>query len=92
MLDGSDGDERDEHLLHLMMSRRRFPGAGQLDQVAVEFPGEVKPVHGEVEAVVAVSVVLSTHVFHLDLRPLVPNSTRWIFSPPIFTSPAMEEG
>ena len=79
MLDGSDGDGDERE--RLMMSRRRFPDAGKLDKVAVEFPGEVKPVHGEVEAVVAVSVVLSPHVFHLDLRPLIPYSTRWIVFP-----------
>ena len=54
-----------------MESRRQFTRAGLLDEVAVEFPGEVEPVHGEVEAVVAVAVVLPPHVFHLDLRPLV---------------------
>ena len=56
----------------LIMTRKRFARAGQLDEVAVEFPGEVEPVHGEVEAVVAVAVVLPPHVLHLDLRPLFP--------------------
>ena len=60
----------------LIMTRKRFARAGQLDEVAVEFPGEVEPVHGEVEAVVAVAVVLPPHVFHLDLRPLVLILTR----------------
>ena len=59
-----------------MESRRQFTRAGLLDEVAVEFPGEVEPVHGEVEAVVAVAVVLPPHVFHLDLKPLVLNLTR----------------
>ena len=45
--------------------------AGLLDEVAVEFPGEVEPVHGEVEAVVAVAALVVSHVFHLDRRPLV---------------------
>ena len=60
----------------LMESGKRFTRAGLLDEVAVEFPGEVEPVHGEVEAVVAVAVVLPPHVFHLDLRPLVLILTR----------------
>ena len=66
----TDGDGQ------LMESRRQFTRAGLLDEVAVEFPGEVEPVHGEVEAVVAVAVVLPPHVFHLDEKPLVPHLTQ----------------
>ena len=61
----TDGDGQ------LMESRRQFTRAGLLDEVAVEFPGEVEPVHGEVEAVVAVAALVVSHVFHLDRRPLV---------------------
>ena len=67
MLDGRGGDEDGQ----LMESGKRFTRAGLLDEVAVELPGEVEPVHGEVEAVVAVAVVLPPHVFHLDQKPLV---------------------